>query len=234
MGCTFPPSLMRVSFFTKTALTLGLLAQAVPALASPSAFTAKEFSDVPTSSTHYDAIEYLRQQNIVKGYEDGTFKPNELINRAEFAQLFTNPFFLTGSRVNDCVKKETSTGSSIVFFPDVKKTAWYADAICAAKVSSLINGYADGYYRPEQRIIVAEAAKIAARVFAIDVRRDEAGDPKWYTIYIKELGGSRNAIPSSIHSITQEMTRGEMAEMLYRLKTQKTDGAATSWQALLN
>lgn len=206
-------------------LTTAAFAQQVP-------FSAKAFTDVKTTDAHYEAIEFLRTNNILKGYPDGTFRGNQRISRAEFTMLFTNPFFLQGDRVNDCLRTQIGSGAT-VFFPDVKSDEWYANAVCAAKVNGIIDGYPDGTFMPGHTIIVAEAAKIAANVFSLSVRRDNDGvDERWFTAYVQTIGG-KNAIPSSVTKLTQPMTRGEMAEMLYRLKEQVTDKPATSWQTLL-
>lgn len=226
---------MRMPSISVLAGTLALASQLLIPVASAqqAPFTTKAFTDVKTTDPHYDAIEYLRTNNILKGYPDGTFKPNEVISRAEFTVLFTNPFFLDGT--SNCLQSNFGSGSTTqVYFPDVRKDDWFADAVCTAKSRGIIDGYPDGTFQPGHTIIVAEAAKIAAKVFAIDVRRDNNGvDDKWYSIYIQTLGGL-NAIPPSIHSVSQAMTRGEMAELIFRLKTKNTDKTATSWQELLN
>lgn len=224
---------MRASYFASAALALQL-AMPLTAVAQPAPFAGKPFTDVAKTHPNYDAIEYLREMNILRGYEDGTYKPEQRISRAEFTILATNPFFLSGERVNDCVMTHTQTGATTVFFPDVPKDMWYSNAICAAKISDLINGYPDGTFRPGHTIIVSEATKIAAKIFLIDVRRDnDTTEGKWYTAYVQAMGG-RNAIPSTVDSLEHVITRGEMAEMFYRLKRQITDRPATSWQSLLN
>ena len=45
------------------------------------------FSDVKEGNSHYVAIEYLRTNGIIQGYEDGTFKPEQTVNRAEAVKM---------------------------------------------------------------------------------------------------------------------------------------------------
>ncbi len=45
------------------------------------------FSDVPDDHPYIKAIEYLQNNDIVQGYEDGTFRPEQTINRAEFTKV---------------------------------------------------------------------------------------------------------------------------------------------------
>ena len=64
-------------------------------------------------------------------------------------------------------------------------------------------------------VFFVEAAKISTRVFALDVAT-ETGD--WYRPYVERLD-ELNAIPTTVSRFAQELTRGEMAEIVYRLKT---------------
>ena len=52
------------------------------------------FSDVSSDSQYYEAIEYLQENGIVEGYADGSFRPNQEVNRAEALKII-----LLGSRV---------------------------------------------------------------------------------------------------------------------------------------
>lgn len=217
------------------AIALGLSAPAlVFAATEPAspAFSQKPFTDVKASHANYDAIEYLRGRNILKGYTDGTFRADTRITRAEFVMLMTNPLFLAGERSNDCLNEFIGTGAT-VFFPDVRRDDWFADQVCIGKTKGLIHGYDDGRFRPNQPINFVETAKIAATVFALQVRRDdEGGDDRWFTAYVQKLGGL-NAIPSSITQLDELMTRGEMAEILYRLHANVQNKSHTTWQSLL-
>lgn len=50
------------------------------------------FSDVPVNHPNAKAIEFVRDQNIIDGYSDGTFRPSENINFAEAAKIIVNSF----------------------------------------------------------------------------------------------------------------------------------------------
>ena len=160
------------------------------------------FSDVPSSHPNLDAIQYVKDQEIVDGYEDGTFKPDNSINRAEFTKIIMEAVFPGESRGIRC-------------FTDVNNE-WFAKYVCRAKVEGIISGYPDGYFKPAVYISFAEAAKIIVNAFEINtgIRTD---DPVWYKPYVDELG-LKHAIPMSIDSFSKNITRGEMAEIIYRLK----------------
>jgi hypothetical protein len=212
---------------SRAAAAMTLLSMASVALAqgtSP-AFADKPFTDVPQGSAGYEGIEYLRNGNVLTGYADGTFKPDNRLNRAEFAKLIANPFILKNSRVNDCLNENVKEGDMTVFFPDVQRDAWYAPSVCTVKVAKIVDGYDDGTYKPNRTINVAEAMKMLASTFAFDTKAEP--DDDWYMPYARALA-ERHAIPTSINNFSAPITRGEMAEILYRLKADRQDKAAQS------
>lgn len=178
-------------------------------------FSQAPFTDVPTTSAQYKAIEYLRSLNVVKGYIDGIYKPNALINRAEFVEFIINPLILDTNGRGDCVQANTAESSTRVFFSDVSKQAWYANNVCFAKTKNIIDGYPNNTFRPGDAINFVEAAKIIANVFTLNIDAYQTGE-FWYRPYVQSLSNS-HAIPTSITRVSQNITRGEMAEMVYRL-----------------
>ncbi len=168
-----------------------------------------KFTDVPTDHPNSDAIFYVKSHGIVEGYADGTYKPDATINRAEFTKI------LVGSFPND------GPVCKIAPFTDVDQTAWYAASAHTARCHGLVDGYPDGSFRPANPLNFAEAAKILAKAFQLEavttVPACETGDCPWYRGYVLMLE-AKGAIPTSIASFDQKITRGEMAEMIYRLK----------------
>ena len=224
----FPPasmtSMIPRSFIAASTLVLtcALPVAAYARVGSPqvNTFSQAPFIDVSPSDPSFDAIEFLRTNNILKGYLDGTFHPRGRISRGEFVTLMTNEFFLHG-RENDCIVKSTLTSSTVVFFPDVQKSVGYATDVCIAKTRDLVHGYPDGYFRPGRPVSFVEGAKVIARVFALDVRKDRPADSRWYHIYVQTLADF-HAIPptidpSSLRSLSRPLTRAEVAEIIYRL-----------------
>ena len=189
------------------------------------AFSQNPFTDVPANSTYFESIEYLRTQNVLKGYLDGTFKPDTRINRAEFVHFVVNPFILDTNNVGDCLRANVPDTASTVFFSDVARDSWYAADVCFAKMNSLIDGYPDGSYGPANSINFVEAAKIICNVFSLDIPVQETGE-FWYRSYVQRLS-DLHAIPVSITHFAQTLTRGEMAEIVYRLKMNDTSKASS-------
>lgn len=198
-----------------------LCALATTTSVSAQLFAPDPFTDVPESSPYYEAVEHLRKNNVLKGYQDGTFRPDARINRAEFVKLIANPYILDTARLNECLNEELDDEDQTVFFPDVRRDSWYAREVCLAKIKKLIDGYPDGTYRPGEYISFVEAAKILGNTFVMQTE-PEPNDERWFMPYVNKLSEVR-AIPTSIRTFDQTLTRGEMAEMLFRLKTQSTN-----------
>lgn len=205
-------------------------ALALPAYAQPTTFAPVPFTDVAKTHPYYEAIEALRDGNVLRGYPDGTFHPERRITRAEFVRLIVNPFFLDTQRMHDCIPQKTGPDSPTIFFPDVARTAWYAEEVCFAKTANIIDGYADGRFYPLHAITAAEAAKIVASVFALSTDRDPT-DPLWYKPYLQKLA-ALHALPVSIRSVSQPLNRGEMAEMVWRVRMDKTTKASATYESL--
>ena len=110
-----------------------------------------DFSDVKSSDWYGTTVATLADMGILKGYEDGTFRPNAPITRAEFAAIATRFFEETGATY------EPGT------FTDVTGDEWFAGAIMDAVNLGLIGGYEDGTVRPNNNITRAEACAIVNR-----------------------------------------------------------------------
>ena len=113
--------------------------------------TTNNFPDVNVGDWFNTAVSTLTGMDKIIGYEDGTFRPNEPITRAEFVTIATRFYNHTA---------EYKPGT----FPDVDEDDWYADYIQAAVDMDLILGDDDGTFRPNDPITRAEAAAIVNRM----------------------------------------------------------------------
>ncbi|WP_369688912.1 S-layer homology domain-containing protein [Bacillus sp. FJAT-26390] len=112
----------------------------------------KTFGDVGGWSKPY--IEELAGRLIIQGTGDETFEPSRSVTRAEFAAIITGALGLY---------KEAGVKS----FSDVSEDSWYAASLAAATEYGLISGYADGSFRPNEKISREEAMVILARSFSL-------------------------------------------------------------------
>jgi len=175
------------------------------------------FSDVSSSHLNFDAIEYVQAEGIVGGYPDGTYQPDRTINRAEFTKIVIESQF-TRAQIDACRD---------VFFPDVPAGQWFTNYVCVAKKNTIIEGYPDGTFKPAQNISFVEAAKIIVVTFKYSVGTDAI----WYKPFVEGLGEKR-AIPTTIDRFEKNITRGEMAEMIYRLLAEITSKSSLTYSDL--
>ncbi|MCD6109158.1 beta-propeller domain-containing protein [bacterium] len=190
------------AFIALIALTITSFMQALPVKAQD--FSG--FSDVPTSYDYSDAVSYLKDLKVVEGYGDGTYKPINTINRAEFTKIVL---------LSAGYKPEGSN-----CFPDVTE-GWFAPYVCKAKDIGLVAGYPDGTFKPERPINFAEAGKIIS--IGMNVSLNDSYQDTWFHKYVDALDKDKS-IPPSIDTFGQYVNRGEMAEMIWRIKTgQKKD-----------
>ena len=190
-----------------------------------------EFSDVSASHENYDAIMYVQSEGIVDGYEDGTYKPDDTINRAEFTKI------IIGAQYDMDVIDQYSTtpenipkdGGSNIFFADISMMDWFAKYVGVAKEFGIIEGYPGGFFKPYGKVTFSEASKMI--VLGLYGDSDLAPGSPWYKPYVDVLGDA-NAIPTTIGFFDQEITRGEMAEMIYRLKEAITSKPFTNYNEI--
>ena len=181
---------------------------------------AEVFSDVASEHYNGDAIEYLKNNSIVEGYSDGTYKPENRINRAEFTKIIIEALY-TDEEIDAC-----NTAS----FSDVPAGEWYSKYICMAKKYGVVSGYPDGTFRPADFINFAEASKIIAE--AEGVQEDSTGtNNEWFAGYVKGLE-EKKAIPSTVQFFDNQITRGEMSEMVYRLEDEVTDKVTATYEEI--
>jgi predicted RNA-binding protein Jag len=111
-------------------------------------------------------------KGLINGYEDGTFRPDNNITRAEFMALVNRAF-------NYQEKVE-------IDYKDVADTAWYADLIKIAQAAGYISGYEDGTMKPNNPISRQEAATIIMKILGLEENspgadrfKDATSIPAW-------------------------------------------------------
>ena len=106
------------------------------------------YSDVSEDAWYNNAVSTLTNAGIIDGYEDGTFKPDGNITRAEFATIAVRFF------------EATYDGGDL--FSDIAGH-WAQDYINEAANAGIVDGYPDGTFRPQQYITRAEAMTMVNR-----------------------------------------------------------------------
>ena len=146
---------------------------------------AASYPDVAKDHLNFNAIEYLDDQEIINGYTDGTFGPDNSVTRAEAMKIILNAL---GIQVENNLDPE---------FDDVTENDWFFDYVMTAYQKGIVSGYDDGDFKPNDEVNLAETLKIlllAAEVnledeVSIDVFNDVDKD-SWFAasmIYARDM-----------------------------------------------
>lgn len=173
------------------------------------------FSDVSEMQLNREAIEYLKEHKVVEGYETGDYKPENRINRAEFIKI------IVSSQVDN------PTGSNC--FPDVKNE-WFAKYVCTAKKLGWVQGNPDGTFKPGDYINFAEASKIITKSLNVETDITETNG-EWFAGFVKGLE-KKKAIPTTVQFFDKDLSRGEMAEVIWRLEEKVEDKVSLDYESI--
>lgn len=150
--------------------------------------TTNNFSDVLPNDWYNNAVSTMVNMGIIQGYEDGTFRPNANITRAEFAAIAAR-FMSSGYDVEEDL------------FTDIANH-WARESINDAAMAGWINGYEDGAFRPDAAITRAEAVTLvnnvlqrkpdADHMFDSMIKWPDNPESAWYYEAIQEATNSHD------------------------------------------
>lgn len=173
-----------------------LLISAVPA-------SSAAFSDI-TDSELARQVELMESLGIFAGMPDGTFHPNDMLNRASFCVLAVK---LTAPDT------DTSNYTGFTYFPDVRATHWGLGWVNASRSLGLISGYPDGSFGPSDPITFGQAVTVLMRALGYT---DEQVGPNWPMSYINKAA-SIGVTKGLNHSPNDSVSRADAARMIYNL-----------------
>ena len=163
------------------------------------------FSDVDDTNPYKKAITTLSKLSVIDGYEDGTFKPEGEITRAEFTKLIV---FMLGYQ---------SLAYSDYEFTDVTSDHWAKNYIQTAYNLGIIAGYGDGVFSPDSPVTYEQALKMVVCTLGYEQFAQELAivSDNWADKYIQEavkLGLTKN-VSDAVYS--SGAPRGVIAQVLY-------------------
>ena len=178
------------------------------------------FSDVPSDFWAANSISTVTKANLMKGYSDGTFRPNQPMTREEVAALFNN------------ITDDGTAAFLSSKFKDITSDRWSALAIESVARKNIISGYGDNTYKPEKYMSRQEFAVVADNYLhylgyttedptALD--NIAYGDQKfvapWAQDAVRELAslGFTLYTPGTLFNPEKYITRAEAAEIAYRM-----------------
>ena len=162
------------------------------------------YNDMKDGAWYTCAVSTLSKMGIIKGYEDGSFKPDASISRAEFAAI--------AARFDPDGDKTPAT------FSDVS-SHWAKDEISIAANHGWIKGYEDGSFKPDQKITRAETMTLVNRVLKRlpETKDDLHKDMKTWPDNQKESAWFYLAVQEATNSHYQKL---------------KKDGTHETWESM--
>ena len=179
-------------------------------------FPAFSYANDIEGTKYEEAIVKLAALNTIKGYEDGSFKPENTITRAELATIIT---FVLGLQDAADLAKETPTR-----FSDVKTNEWYTGYINIAANENVISGYPDGTFKPSENVSYSEAVTMLVNALGLKQVVDKSGGtwPSNYMSKASQLGITK--VLSSVNGSAKAI-RGDVFLMAWETLLQNKWGA---------
>ncbi len=191
------------------------------------------FNDIPGDFWARRFIDALSSRNIIKGYKDYTFRPNQPVTRAEFAAIVEQAF-----------GKEVGKTKSTIAFKDVPVQFWANSAIDQAISTGFLKGYPNKVFRPQQKIprvqvLVALTSGMNLNVpdsptQILNFYRDAKVIPNYATNKIAAATVNDLVInypnPKTLNP-NKEATRAEVAAMVYQalVRTGRLDAVESEY-----
>ena len=184
---------------------------------SPSLSSAK-FADIDTTHPHFHAIDELEKKEIIKGYQrDGKvyFLSRQKVNRAEALKILV---------LSAEIPHEKTRGLT---FPDVPTPAWFSEYVQAAVDQKIVEGYPDGMFRPERNVSRTEFLKMMVVSFDIPTEEIQEGE-EWFRPFFN-AAVNLNLLDGPHISPYESLSRGEIAELIYRAQKLKPDNFSSRY-----
>lgn len=181
-------------------------AAALTISASSFAALAVDFPDVEATASYYQAVQELSALDVISGFEDGTFKPDELVTRAQITKMI----------VDALGKKKVAESAQNVAtkFADVSAGEgghWANGYISTGVASGFISGHSDTQFAPDDNVTFVQAQKMLVAALGYDaLAQQNGGWPSGYTTYASQKG-----ITKGVTALAEDqLTRAQVAQMI--------------------
>jgi len=175
------------------------------------------FRDVPYGNELCEAAEFVRENGIFGGYPDGTFRPEQPINRAEVTKVI-----LEGFKIKIMPPTGTKFG-----FADVDPFAWYMPYVRTAKSLGIVHGYPNGEFAPQKTMNRAELLKVFLKASNLPIPActtspysdtPNSRETYWYINFVcfSKAFDLMNDTYNGTFSPDMPITRGDVAILFYR------------------
>lgn len=197
---------------------VGLLSTPLTSFAQEST----DFSDLPPDHFAYEAVKFLRENGVISGYSDNTFRPGQLVNRAEAIKIIIAPL-ITPEQLAEATEAASS-------FEDIPSDAWYKPYVELARLAGIVDGPPEkSSFLGTNPVIKVEYMKMVQEAFGaspqsafseivLPLATDVTDTTQWYYPYLRYgitssmtmIGTDGNLAPA------KQLTRAETAVLLYR------------------
>ncbi len=174
------------------------------------------YTDVTPGTITDEAVSILSNLNILTGFEDGTFRPEETVTRAQMAAIICRTLGYES-------QAESSKGFTV--FNDVAADHWASGYVNVAQAQGIINGYGNGNFGPEDKVTYEQAVKMIVSALGYDLAaQGRGGYPTGYLAIASAEGITKNANGR----VGDAAARATIAVLVYNsLEVQLMD--QTSW-----
>lgn len=160
------------------------------------AFAATDVADLDCE----DAVLRMEALDIIKGYEDGTFRPENTITRAEMAVIICKMTGITESAAEASKNVDSK-------FSDVKAGEWYTGYINIATGNGIIAGFPDGTFRPNEVLTLNQVLTLCVKALGRGAYVDQMGT--WPANYVTEA--AKLGLLDDVKSNSTDANRGNVA-----------------------
>ena len=202
--------------------TIALALFAAPAMANYVLEQGPEsYPDLPSSHWAYEAVTFLTDKQIVVGYPDGLYRPDQKVTRGEFSTMVIKALGLYEKNV------------PLVFDYKDTKNHWADRNIQVASYYGLVKGYGDGTFHPNAYVTRIEALNIILNALSpqnmdseqakhfVSIYSDYSEIPDWALIAAGQCQMMGLVYNTPGHETTLEpnrhAVRGELARFLFNM-----------------
>ncbi len=171
------------------------------------------FKDLNLNDSSLVAINFLRDNGVIKGYPDGTFKPDNNISRVEALKM-----------IYEGLQKDSNV-KGVLEFSDTNSNEWYSKYVLAAQREGIVIGYPNNLFKPANSITKAEFLKMLLSSAGYNLNHvdrnvkpfEDVNLNDWY-IDVVSIAKDKNLLDTSTNFFRPNapITRREVAELIYR------------------
>lgn len=203
--------------FLATSVAAAMVATVAAPLAPSTVEAANDFSDVQANDWFAKNVDYLVDREVVEGFPDGTFKPQEGVTRAQASIMLVRALGLT------------EVANPNLSFPDTKNDAWYAGAVAALVDAGIVEGHANGTFTPNATISRAALSKMVVEAYeltadaSVSVEFTDTVNGAWYENYVNTLASLGIVVGQTATTFAPNatVTRAEAAAFVHRTEVEE-------------